>query len=150
MPSQVFTTDHPGRTEPPSEPAPPPRGPTWRSAESWPTWLNIALGIWLFISTWAWPHSASSYTNTWVCGVLITLASIWALFQPAARWITALIAVWLFFSSWAFWHVSRATAWNNWILAIVVFLLAIIPTSTIVYRESRRRPPHPPATHAAV
>lgn len=137
MPSEIFTTDGPTQASPLARPTP--RGPGWRNAGSWPTWVNLALGIWLFISTWVWPHTPASYTNTWICGVLITLASIWALYEPKARWLDAVIAVWLFFSSWAFWHTSQATAWNNWILAIIVFVLALIPTSAAL-REGGRPP----------
>lgn len=141
MPSQIFTSDGPIQPSPLADPPPvtttTSRGPVWRKAESWPIWINLALGIWLFISSWVWPHTAASFTNSWICGALIALGAIWALFEPMARWVDAVIAVWLFFSAWAFWHVSAASAWNNWILAVIVFVLALIPTSAAAYRSGR-------------
>ncbi|HEU4611120.1 MAG TPA: hypothetical protein VFS15_03545 [Kofleriaceae bacterium] len=37
------------------------------------------------------------------------------------------LAIWLFFSTFAFPHVTSGTMWNNAIVAIIVFIVSLIP-----------------------
>jgi hypothetical protein len=92
-----------------------------------PQYLNIILGIWLFISAFIWPHAPALRTNTWILGIIITAVSVVALRTPAARGVNAVAAAWLFFSSLAMTHVSVGTVWNNVLVAIAVFVLSLVP-----------------------
>jgi len=107
------------RTVPAPSPAP--------QSDAWPRGVNIVLGAWLFISAFVWPHTDSSATNTWIVGLLIVVGAIIALYVPWVRWVHAVLAVWLFLSTLVFPHVDAGTMWNNTIVAILVFLLALVP-----------------------
>ncbi len=87
--------------------------------------INLALGVWLFISAFVWPHAMGQQTNTWILGVLVALASAWAMYAPNARYLDTIFAVWLFVSTLVIAHHSAATMWNNLIVAIVVFVLSL-------------------------
>src|SRR5262249_14972879 len=51
------------RTTMTPDPLPAPRAAPTRP-DPWPGWIPIALGAWLFISAFLWPHGTASATNT--------------------------------------------------------------------------------------
>jgi hypothetical protein len=104
---------------------------------AWPRWINLLLGIWLFISAFVWPHTMAEQTNTWILGVLIVVASIIAMFAPQARFINTVLAIWLFVVTLLL-HPTAATAWNNCILAIIVFALSLVPSGAAALPGGRR------------
>ena len=117
-------------TTPPTPPAPP--GPLEpRAAPTqpyhWPGWIPLALGAWLFISAFLWPHSTGTAVNSWIVGLLIVIASLIALRMPWMRWIDTALAVWLFLSTLAMPSATGGTLWNNLIVAMLVFLASLVP-----------------------
>ncbi len=92
-----------------------------------PRYLNIILGVWLFISAFVWPHTAAQRTNTWILGVLAVIFALIALSTPPARWLNTALSIWLFISVWALPHQNIATQWNNALVAIAIFLLSLVP-----------------------
>src|SRR5919206_2465218 len=76
-------------------------------------WLNLLLGIWLFISAFVWDHTPAERTNTWILGVLCVVFALCAMSISTARWLNTALAVWLFISVWALPHRELATMWNN-------------------------------------
>ncbi len=111
-------------------------GNTPSTRNEWARWVNIVLGAWLFISAFIWPHTASSMTNTWIIGLAIVAAAIIAMYVPWFRWVTTALSIWLFFSTFAFAHVTTGTMWNNAIVAIIVFLVSLVPSGA--HTMSRR------------
>ncbi len=94
-------------------------------------WLNLALGIWLFISAFIWQHTLAAQTNTWILGVIIALAALLAIvWMPTFRWVNTAAAVWLFFSTLAIVHMHSGTVWNNLIVAVVVFVISLVGPET--------------------
>jgi hypothetical protein len=91
-------------------------------------WLNVVLGTWLFFSAFVWPHTDASRTNTWILGVLSVVFALRAVWRPVTRFLNALLSIWLFISAYALPHVSSGTAWNNAIVAIVMFLASLVPS----------------------
>jgi len=89
--------------------------------------VNLLLGVWLFLSAFAWNHTGAERVNTWVMGVLCAAFAAIATTAATARWLNTALAVWLFVSVWALPHHSLATMWNNALVAIAVFLLSLIP-----------------------
>lgn len=88
-------------------------------------YLNMALGLWLFISAFLWPHSQAQFTNSWLMGLLcIGFASL-ALVVPQFRYLNTALAVWLFISAFALPRISVATVWNNALVAIGIFVLSL-------------------------
>jgi len=98
---------------------------TVEAKSSWMSWLNLALGIWLIISAFVWPHTPAAQLNTWVLGLIIAAIAVVAFGVPQLRWLNALAAVWLFFSAFAIRHDTVGTVWNNVIVAVVVFAVAV-------------------------
>jgi hypothetical protein len=98
------------------------------STPSYARYANIALGVWLFISAFAWQHSYEQMANTWIVGVLAVIFAIVALFVSAqARYLNTVLAVWLFISALALPSVSSGTIWNNVIVAILMFAFSLVP-----------------------
>jgi hypothetical protein len=93
-----------------------------------PRWFNIVLGVWLFISAFLWPHSQAQLTNTWLMGMLCVVFAIIAAYVAPARYLNALLAIWLFISAFALPRVSVGTTWNNAIVAILIFIVALMPS----------------------
>jgi O-antigen ligase len=85
------------------------------------------LGAWLFISTFIWPHGSSAATNSWIVGLAIVVVSIIAMYVPWFRWLNTALAVWLFVSTLVVIRATTETMWNNTIVAILVFLISLIP-----------------------
>jgi hypothetical protein len=86
------------------------------------SFAELILGVWLLLSAFAWRHSPLSMTNTWILGLIIVFLS-----EMRTRYATTAAAVWLFFSTLATAHHSSATLWNNLIVAVLVFLISLVP-----------------------
>ena len=104
--------------DPPTSPA-----PSYR----WPRSIPIALGAWLFVSAFLWPHTTGAAINSWIVGLLIVIASLVALRMPWLRWVDTALAVWLFLSTLAMPGATGGTLWNNLIVAMLVFLASLVP-----------------------
>jgi hypothetical protein len=88
--------------------------------------INILLGIWLFISAFAWPHDLAQRTNSWICGVLCVAFALLALRVPRARWLNLILGGWVFVSAF-FLGQSHGTLWNNVLVGVAVVLVALTP-----------------------
>ena len=95
----------------------------------YPRALPIALGAWLFVSAFLWPHGTGAAVNSWIVGLLIVVAGLIALRMPWMRWLDTALAVWLFLSTLAMPSATGATLWNNLIVAVLVFLASLVPTA---------------------
>lgn len=109
-----------------ADPTRPPRAAPLH-ADHWLGWIPIALGAWLFVSAFLWPHGTASAANTWIIGLLIAIAGLIALRMPWMRWVDTALAIWLFLSTLAMPGASRGTLWNNLIVALLVFLVSLVP-----------------------
>lgn len=94
----------------------------------WPRFLNAALGAWLSLSAFLWFHADSSRTNTWVVGLLMVGAGLWAASAPAVRWFNTVLAVWLALTTLAMVEIRPGTFWNNLVMAIAAFAVSLIPS----------------------
>jgi hypothetical protein len=93
-----------------------------------PRLINVALGVWLFVSAFLWRHSHAQLTNTWIVGVLCVLVALVGMAVPRARYINTLLAIWLFVSAWALPTISVGTIWNNVLVSIAVFVISLVPS----------------------
>jgi SPW repeat len=52
-----------------------------RSWTRWQSWLNLVVGVWLFISPWVLRYTdvSDGAINAWVFGVVTVLVALWAL-----------------------------------------------------------------------
>ncbi|MGK4003067.1 SPW repeat protein [Sorangium sp. So ce1036] len=94
--------------------------------------INIALGIWLFISAFLWPHSQGQFTNTWVVGALCVLFALIALRAPKVRYLNTILAIWLFVSAWGIPALSAGTVWNNALVAVGILIVSLLPSTPAV------------------
>jgi hypothetical protein len=103
--------------------------------------INLALGVWLFISAFVWDHSAAERTNTWIVGLLCVIFALVALGISTTRRFNTAVAIWLLISVWALPHHNPATMLNNALVAIAVLLLSLVPGEP----EERVAEAHAPA-----
>jgi hypothetical protein len=112
---------HPTHTEPISRIIAALHGGTWTR------YTNALLGLWLFISAFAWEHAPSSRINTCLVGLFMLVSAITATGWSIARHLTMVLAVWLAFTTLAAYPDGPASSWNNLIVALVVLVLAELP-----------------------
>lgn len=93
----------------------------------WARYCNAALGVWLFISAFAWDHAPASRMNTCLVGLFVLVSAVTATGWSMVRRLTMMLALWLVFSTIAAYPDGAASSWNNIIVALVVFGLAAIP-----------------------
>lgn len=101
--------------------------------------INVALGVWLFISAFVLRDSHAQMTNTWICGVLCVFFAIAGMGIPWARYLNTALAVWLFVSAWALPIERVATLWNNVLCAIALFVISLAPSDTTSLPSGLRR-----------
>jgi hypothetical protein len=137
------------QTPPPRASAPPPPPPRdWRSEIVGLSGLNIVAGIWLIIAPWVLGYSGRD--PRWndvvfgiIVGILALVRATGAYREEWLSWMNAAIGVWLFIAAFTIDHTARAS-WNDIILGIIVFLLAIgsaEATANLVPRRPRSAPP---------
>jgi hypothetical protein len=97
--------------------------PRWR----WPRLANAALGAWLALSAFVWEHSLASQVNAFVVGIWVSTAALWAVHSWPLRVANTIVAVWLGAATFAM-SVPPAAYWNNLVLAVLVFVLSLIPS----------------------
>jgi hypothetical protein len=120
------------------------RGPAGIPGSAAPRIVNVILGVWLFISAFAWPHTHAQMTNTWILGVLCVIFALVAMAVPWVRYLNTLLAIWLFISAWALPMESPGTVWNNVLVAIAIFIVSLVPSGTTERPGfiGRTAPPH--------
>ena len=125
-----------------------------------PTWANLVLGAWLFISPWVLQFGGGVSTtpvtaapgggpiaavsnaawNAWVLGVIVFLVALSAISRMEfwQEQINVLLGAWIFAAPWALGFASgndASAAWDHWIVGALVFILSIWNLS--VARQSR-------------
>ncbi|HVV84081.1 MAG TPA: hypothetical protein VHE35_13490 [Kofleriaceae bacterium] len=103
------------------------RGTTGRGTP-WPQWINLALGVWLFISAFLWFHTVAAGANSWIVGLVIAGAAAAAFWAPPVQWIDTAAGIYLFLSTNAFRHANGWTVWNNVIVAVLVVGFSLFRT----------------------
>ena len=97
----------------------------------WQNWLNLLVGVWLFISPWVLGTTSDAATawNAWIVGAAIVVVALVALAtptSPTAPWLNVILGVWLFISPWVLRYTGVANgAWNAWVLGVVTVVLAL-------------------------
>jgi hypothetical protein len=95
----------------------------------WQDWLNLLIGIWLFISPWVIGFAATDSNaswNAWILGVAIVVFSAIAVSMPQA-WeevINILLGIWMVISSWVIGVATRTAETNAVIVGLLVILFA--------------------------
>jgi len=112
---------------------------TSRGMDTSSRYLNIIVGIWLFISAFVWRHSAAQFTNTWIMGIIVVAIAAIALAWPAIRYLNTLAGAWLIISAFALPAIMAGTRWNNFIVGVVVVVLSLAGAPAITSPVRRQR-----------
>ena len=99
-------------------------------------YVNILLGIWLFISAFVWRHSSWQFNNAWIMGVITAVVALVALSVPAVRFVNTIAGIWLVISGFAFPALAAGTRWNNVLVGVAIFFLSLVGSSS----DLRTRP----------
>ena len=89
-------------------------------------YLNIALGIWLVISAYLWPHSTAQLANVWISGLIVARCAAVALATPGIRFFNTAVGIWLILSPFVLPRVSTATSWNNVLVGSLITLVSLV------------------------
>jgi SPW repeat len=114
-----------------------------RSWTRWQSWLNLVVGVWLFISPWVLGTTSDAATawNAWIIGAAIFVVALIALGTPAsvaAPWVNVVLGAWLFVSPWVLRYTDVSDgAINAWVFGVVTVLVAL-------WAMSARRAVQPP------
>lgn len=113
-----------------------------RRSTHWWDWLNVAAGVWLFVSPWVLDFTGAEIGNpagiaiamtaawnAWVLGAAVFLLSVAATHRPQSRpeWVNMLLGVWIFVSPWVL-GFSRLSppSWDHWIIGAVIAIVAFV------------------------
>jgi hypothetical protein len=93
--------------------------------ELWQDWVNLVLGIWLFIAPFVGigaAHDAAIW-NSYVCGILVAVFSWAALVRPQRweEWLNLVVGIWLIIAPFALQFTDRPGAmWNQIIVGVII------------------------------
>ena len=89
-------------------------------------YLNVLLGIWLFISAFLWRHSSAQMTNTWLMGVITVIVAWISTTMPQFRFVNTAVGIWLVISAFALPHMRTGTVWNNLLVGIAIAVVSLM------------------------
>jgi hypothetical protein len=99
--------------------------------------FNALVAVWIFISAFAWPHTAAQRLSTALCGLAAFGLASATTRHDAARYLNMAVGVWLFLSAFLLPGIPQwkaATMWNNVIFGLVLFATALLG-ATVEHRR---------------
>jgi len=99
--------------------------------------FNTLLGTWLFWSAFAWPHTPAQGMIALVCGALTVFFALLTIYLPNVRYMTLMLAVILLVASVAASSRLDRTFWHNGIVAVAIFIAALLDRGTAGARRER-------------
>jgi len=88
--------------------------------------LNVALGVWVVLSSFLWPRNSGNVANVWVTGVVIVVSALLAIRRPNLRFVNTAAGVWLIASLFAWPNYSSPMVWNNALVGAAVALASLV------------------------
>ena len=93
-------------------------------------YANILLGLWLFLTAFAWRHAPAAWANTWIVGLLVVAVAIWGLTYPGLWRVNALLGLWLIVAALVFPHLLGASRANNIVVGFLITTVSGIAWAT--------------------
>jgi hypothetical protein len=98
--------------------------------------INAALGLWLFLSTFLWPHTEGQRVTGWAIGMLaVTAALAGTCGRNWGRLLNAALGVWLVVSALLVPRLRVATFWTDYVVGFGLVLFAILPSCLTPSRD---------------
>ena len=111
-----------------------------------PRALNVALGAWLFVSAFAWPHTRWQFISTAIPGLQVVAFALAACVAPRVRYLNTTLGAYLFVSAWFYSSTTLpelATQWHNAIIGLWNSSSPSSTTSPSVLARQRHPGPTP-------
>lgn len=99
--------------------------------------FNALIGMWLFVTAFMWPHQHAQAALTVACAVLTFVLAILSFYTMAARYGHLVVAVALFIGTLALPSMTRATVWNNVIVAVAILASSLLDRGPQSVRDER-------------
>ena len=93
-------------------------------------YANILLGLWLFLTAFAWRHAPGAWANTWIVGLLVVAVAIWGLTYQGLWRVNALLGLWLIVAALVFPHLLGASRANNIVVGFLITTVSGIAWAT--------------------
>lgn len=98
-----------------------------RLVNAWPRYLNVALGAWMFVSAFAWPHSRDACAAAWISGALISMNAFGAIWASPARFFNVVLGgISLAWQTAAATHEPAARV-SGMVASCLVIALSLVP-----------------------
>lgn len=99
----------------------------------WEDWVNLLIGIWLFVSPWVMGYSTvqAPALNAYVMGAALILLTAIALYIPRRweEWVNSIIGLWMVVSPWILgFSAMTAVTWNAAIIGLAVLAISLEAT----------------------
>jgi hypothetical protein len=99
--------------------------------------LNVLLGTWLFLSSFAWPHTTVQRYAAMICGALTVVFSLFTIYNPGVRYMTAALAVVLFVETLTIGRPHSMPFWHDAVISIAIFVAALMDKGRAGARRER-------------
>lgn len=99
-----------------------------RLGNAWPRYANLLLGVWLFVSAFAWPHSRDACGAAWISGAMITINAFGAIWASPARVFNVLLGGMALVWQNAAAHDEPTARVNGIVVSALVVILSLIPS----------------------
>jgi hypothetical protein len=88
--------------------------------------VSALLGLWLYLSAFAWPHTPFQRANAWIAGIVAVTAAVLGLRNiKTGRYVNAVLGAWLIVSALLMPAIRPATLWNHLIVGFALVLFAM-------------------------
>ena len=96
----------------------------------WARVANLALGVWLQLSAFAWPHDDGSRLSAWAPGLLISIIALLSMGAPPMRWLNAFLALVLIGWTFSATSVEPLSYLNGMIVGVLVLCFSFVPSKS--------------------
>jgi len=100
----------------------------------WASWTNVALGVWLVVAAFTFPHSSgAAIIENIVAGSFVAVFALWAAraYKPVmsliASWTVALVGMWVLTAPFVLgYERETASVANDVIVGIAIFTIGVM------------------------
>lgn len=90
--------------------------------------LSLLVGVWLFLAPWVLRlGEPQARWNDWVVGLLVVLASAYALLRDRVRAADLALGTWLVLAPFVLGHREFAAVVNDVVVGLVIFFFSLVP-----------------------